>query len=318
MATTAEANDETPRTTTKTVDASLWWDPFTLLLAELESISPSSDLPPPLEKRIKDNHAWFLDTISLFKPPNQKSREALDASQIKIGLHQITVETDKKEAALKISFALCLDEVQSYILVHRMVDQKSIIFDGVLHELPHLVTLQYYLERQCLLKCTRQIIMQALYIVTKSQDASIVDEARKLISEGLDGKLFSVLQENLSSNFPENMVNYVVYAVFSIEDVDLYTLWAEEIVTEDNLMLDVLFLIFYEFSPCTGELWKKLCSLYEGFISNSYNFGKLAVSEEAVSSIYHAKLQLLLILIETLELENLLQMIHDETPLRFR
>ncbi|KAF3639071.1 hypothetical protein FXO38_22874 [Capsicum annuum] len=100
------------------------------------------------------------------------------------------------------------------------------------------------------------------------------------------------------------------------EDVDLYTLWAEAMVTEDNLILDVLFLIFYEFSPCTGELWKKMCSLYEGFISNSYNFGKLAVSAEAVASIYHAKLQLLLILIETLDLENLLQMVHDEIPFR--
>ncbi|KAK4375119.1 hypothetical protein RND71_005796 [Anisodus tanguticus] len=245
------------------------------------------------EKKIKEHHAWFLDTVSLFKPPNQKSREALDSSRLKIGLHQITVETDKKEAALKISSALvkisfsgpyanfgtevillpgwpvCLDEVQSYILVDRTTDQKSIVADGVFRELPHLVMLQYYLERQCLIKCTRQLIMQALYVAARSQDASIVDEAQKLISDGLDRKLFSVLQENLSSNFPENM------------DVELYTLWAEEIVTEDNLILDVLFLIFYEFCPCTGELWKNLCSLYEGFISSSYNFGKLAVSAEA-------------------------------------
>ncbi|CAN4119728.1 unnamed protein product [Withania somnifera] len=291
-------------TTAVTVDASLWWDPFTHLLDELEAVSISQDLPPSLEKKIKDNHAWFLDTTSLFKPPNHKSREALDASQLKIGLHHITVEPDKKEVALNISSSLCLDEVQSYMLVHRTINEKSVVSDGVFHELPHLVMLQYYLERQCLLKCTRSIIMQALYIASRSQDASIVDESQKLISDGLDRKLFSILQENLSSNFPENM------------DVDLYTLWAEATITEDNLILDVLFLIFYEFSPCTGELWKKMCSLYEGFISNSYNFGKLAVSAEAVSSICHAKLQLLLILIETLDLENLLQMVHDETPFR--
>ncbi|KAG5576284.1 hypothetical protein H5410_056418 [Solanum commersonii] len=162
MATTTEANDEASRrSTTKIVDASLWWDPFPHLLAELESVSPSSDLPPPLEKKIKENHAWFLDTVSLFKPPNLKSREALDACRLKIGLHQITVKTDKKEAALKISSALCLDEVQSYILVDRTINQKSIVADGVFHELPHLVMLQYYLERQCLMKCTRHIIMQA-------------------------------------------------------------------------------------------------------------------------------------------------------------
>ncbi|CAN4119730.1 unnamed protein product [Withania somnifera] len=148
-------------TTAVTVDASLWWDPFTHLLDELEAVSISQDLPPSLEKKIKDNHAWFLDTTSLFKPPNHKSREALDASQLKIGLHHITVEPDKKEVALNISSSLCLDEVQSYMLVHRTINEKSVVSDGVFHELPHLVMLQYYLERQCLLKCTRSIIMQA-------------------------------------------------------------------------------------------------------------------------------------------------------------
>ncbi|KAJ8530971.1 hypothetical protein K7X08_025702 [Anisodus acutangulus] len=123
-----------------TVDASLWWDPFTHLLVELESVSLSSDVPPPPEKKIKENHAWFVDTVSLFKPPNQKSREALDASRLKTGLHQITVETDKKELALKITSALCLDEVQSYILVDRTINQKGIDADGVFHELPHLVS----------------------------------------------------------------------------------------------------------------------------------------------------------------------------------
>lgn len=53
--------------------------------------------------------------------------------------------------------------------------------------------------------------LNAVNIMTRSQDASIVDEAQKLISDGLDWKLFFVLQENLSSNFPENMVNYALY-----------------------------------------------------------------------------------------------------------
>ncbi|TXG64834.1 hypothetical protein EZV62_011828 [Acer yangbiense] len=74
-----------------------------------------------------------------------------------------------------------------------------------------------------------------------------------------------------------------------MRDIDLFTLWAEETLIEDNLVLDILFLVYYEsFSICKGEKWKKLCSLYK----------------------------LLLILIETLDLENLLQMVHDETPFR--
>uniref|UniRef100_A0A7N0U6L0 Uncharacterized protein n=1 Tax=Kalanchoe fedtschenkoi TaxID=63787 RepID=A0A7N0U6L0_KALFE len=100
-------------------------------------------------------------------------------------------------------------------------------------------------------------------------------------------------------------------------DVDLFNIWAEEMLMEANLVLDTLFCAYYE-SLCkiTSEKWIKYCSIYKGIISGSYNFGRLAVSAEAVGYIGYAKIQLLLILIETLNLENLLQMVHDEMLFR--
>lgn len=58
------------------------------------------------EKKLKDNHSWFLDTISQFRSPNQKSREALDSSCIKIGPHELNIQPELKDAALKISSIL--------------------------------------------------------------------------------------------------------------------------------------------------------------------------------------------------------------------
>lgn len=55
----------------------------------------------------------------------------------------------------------------------------------------------------------------------------------------------------------------------------------------------------------------------QGIVNGSYNFQKLAISPDAVRAIYHAKVQLLLILIQSLNLESLLQMIHDNIPFRF-
>lgn len=55
---------------------------------------------------MKDNHAWFVGMFSLFKPSNKKSREALDSKQVKIGTHELTVHTELKEAALKVSDSL--------------------------------------------------------------------------------------------------------------------------------------------------------------------------------------------------------------------
>lgn len=60
------------------------------------------------EKKLKENHAWFLGTVNLFKPPNQKSREALDAKKVKIGSRQLTIQPELKEAALKTSSVLVI------------------------------------------------------------------------------------------------------------------------------------------------------------------------------------------------------------------
>jgi hypothetical protein len=56
--------------------------------------------------------------------------------------------------------------------------------------------------------------------------------------------------------------------------------------------------------------------LIQGILAGEYNLGKLAITTEAQQLSYHVKVQLLLILIETLNLETLLQMVHDETPYR--
>jgi hypothetical protein len=53
-------------------------------------------------------------------------------------------------------------------------------------------------------------------------------------------------------------------------------------------------------------------------LGGSYGAGRIAVSVEAMTTFYHLKAQLLFILIETLDLENLLRMVHDEVPFRYQ
>ena len=49
-----------------------------------------------------------------------------------------------------------------------------------------------------------------------------------------------------------------------LKDVDLFTLWAEETLIEDNLVLDILFLGYYDsFCTCSVEIWKRFGSLYK-------------------------------------------------------
>ncbi|KAL5055383.1 hypothetical protein RYX36_036065 [Vicia faba] len=290
---------------TSSVDTSLWWDSFTLLFTELENSSLSSDLPLNLDKKLKDNHAWFLNALSCFKPPNQKSKEALNSKKLKIGSQQLTIQSLLKDKALQISSCLLLDEVQSYIVVERFIEHNSAAADSTAPEFLHTILIQYYKERQCLLKCIRWILMRAIYNGPVSENNSVKEEAKELFHDGLESKLVSFLEGLLSCSYPEQM------------DVDLFTLWAEETLIEDNLVLDILFLAYYDpFCKCGSGIWKKFGSIYKGILAGEYNLGKLSITSEAQQLSYYVKVQLLLILLQTLNLENLLQMVHDETPYR--
>ncbi|KAH0871868.1 LOW QUALITY PROTEIN: hypothetical protein HID58_078890 [Brassica napus] len=287
----------------KSVDPSLWWDSFGSLLSSLENASLSDELPQPIAEKLEENHAWFVNTLSMFKPPSGKSKDALDSDVVKIKEHRLVIKPHLKQKALRISSHLNLDEIQSYILVERCTEQEYGTTDSVSQDLVDMILLQYYIERQCLLKCTKRILTHALY--TSREESTIRDAAVKLISDGLEKQQSSVLDNLFSSSFPQHM------------DVNLFTLWSEETLIEDNLVLDILFLLYHEsFHTCNGERWRTLCSLYKGILLGSYSFWKLAVSAEAQHSACRVKIQLLMILIDTLDMENLLQMVHDGLPFR--
>ncbi|GAB2245772.1 hypothetical protein Droror1_Dr00001265 [Drosera rotundifolia] len=291
----------------KSIDAGLWFPSFSLLYKDLENLPVGSPPPPSLTERIRESRDWFLDTVNGFKGKSGRAREAVEAAGFVVGRREVVVEEKRRALALKLSDLVCLDEVQSYILVERSME-RSPVFDGVNQGYLQELVLQYYIERQCLLKCTRLLISNALYMssdVTAGKENTVQDEAFRLISQGFENKLISTLEELLSSRQPQEM------------DLDLFILWAEETLTEDNLVLDMLFLLYYEsFCTCRAATWKTLCLLYKGMISGSYNLGKLRASDEAVKYIYQAKVQMLFILMEALDFENLLQMIQNEIPLR--
>lgn len=60
---------------------------------------------------MKENRDWFVDTVSRFKLPNEKSKEALNSEVVKIGAHQLTIQSELKEKALRISSYLVRDFV---------------------------------------------------------------------------------------------------------------------------------------------------------------------------------------------------------------
>ncbi|CAN6324272.1 unnamed protein product [Urochloa humidicola] len=304
-ATSTPAAAATSGGTSKTVSASLWWDSFVVLSDHLDRAAAGPSVPDALAKQIKSHHAWLLGSVSVFGKPNEASRSALDAAEVAVGEYRLDVKPELKEPALRASKCLNLDEVQSYILVKRSSEISPTVRDADPEEFLHLVCVQYYLERQCLLKCIRRIFVHATHTGDGSDSTDAIQiEASLLISEEVERKLISVIEDSFSA-----ASSVKAEAEFTVSSL-------EETLIEVNLILDILFLAFYDnFSRCNGGLWISLCSIFKDILCGYYDVGKFAVSVEAKKSFHYAKAQLLLILIETLDFENLLRMIHDEVPL---
>ncbi|CAN8320535.1 unnamed protein product [Cochlearia groenlandica] len=124
----------------KFVDPSLWWDPFTSLLTELENASLSDDISQHI---LDDNNAWFVGTLSVFKPQSVKSKEALNFDIVKVKEHSLAIKPDFKEKALRISSCLNLDEIKSYILVERYMEREFGASDSVSQEFIDMVSRAY-------------------------------------------------------------------------------------------------------------------------------------------------------------------------------
>jgi nuclear pore complex protein Nup188 len=196
---------------TKTVSASLWWDSFVALSDDLDraAASPSAAISDALAKRIKGHHAWLRGSVSMFGKPNDASRTALDVSQVAVGEHRLAVKHDLKEAALHVSKSLKLDEVQSYILVKRSSESTPTTHDADTEEFLRLVSLQYYLERQCLLKCIRRIFVHAVCTDDDSESAdAIKEEATILTGEKMEQRLVSIIEDSLAAAFSVKSVCY--------------------------------------------------------------------------------------------------------------
>lgn len=237
----------------------------------------------------------------MFVKPSDASRGALDASEVVVGEHRLAVKPELKAAALRLSKCMNLDEVQSYILVKRTSENTPTALVADTEEFLRLVSVQYYLERQCLLKCIRRIFVHA-NDCSDSIDA-VREEASVLVREEVEQRLLSIVRDSLAP-------------AFSVKGgAELTISWLEETLIEINLIFDILFLFFYDnLSRCNGGLWIMLCSIFKDMLSGSYDVGKFAVSVEAKNSFHYAKAQLLFILIQTLDFESLLRMVRDEVP----
>lgn len=283
------------------VDEKLWWESHESLFYELDKLASSSPQVPPngLAQKMRDNHSWLLDMVLRFKSPSQSSRTALDVGRVVLGGQSLEINAELKNIALQLSPKLVLDEVQTYIIASKFFSGKAPFFD---QNLLQKIALKYYMERQCLLKSTRLILLLHMSEPSRTFAFEPIDnEAKELVQDGLENKVFAVLQKLLTITQPLDL------------DSNLSNLWAEEIVMEQNLVMDILFLLYYEpLCSCSFARWKELFVLFQGELFSGRTMGRLPLSGEALGLAQHVKHQAILITLEALDLDKLLLMVFDE------
>ncbi|KAH7373926.1 hypothetical protein KP509_17G079700 [Ceratopteris richardii] len=128
-------------------------------------------------------------------------------------------------------------------------------------------------------------------------------EVSSLVKERIDEKLFSVLDGLFRVEQPLDM------------DMMYINLWAEEIVMEEHLVLDIMFLLYFDPSCfCSFSRWKELYALFKDRVFVGTNVERLSLTTEAGSLIEHVKHQCVLIILEGLELDKLLLMVYEDAP----
>ncbi|CAI5464257.1 unnamed protein product [Closterium sp. Yama58-4] len=186
------------RASSSKVDADLRWSPHGALLARLEAIdSRGSDNVEEeegreLAKSLSEHHTWLLHGLARFKPPSSRSRDAIGAARLEVGVggaagtSQVTIPVvgRLREAAVTASAVLGLDETQAYFLADRIVAL-------------------YQEERQSLLKCLRLLLaMQA--VASSSPCASAIEgEVSALLKEGLLSNVMAQLRSLPRSQPPK-------------------------------------------------------------------------------------------------------------------
>eukprot|EP00850_Spirogloea_muscicola_P009300 SM000052S17692 [mRNA] locus=s52:121495:124729:+ [translate_table: standard] len=315
------------------VDAKLWWDPFSGLLASLDGLCAAAEdnarhegaqKPAALQqarevllyrtlpfdflecvKLIKaeslgEHRHWLLATLDGFLSPSSSSRAALEGTSVQLGSRELKVAPALRASALRASNFLLLDEVQAYLLISRAAAPAGRAgVDDDTAVLQKAISL-YFEERQCLLKCIRLLIMLRPegdgYFGGDDVLAKVVQEAAELVQQVLAGNLVNLVVRQLTGKEPKHLAHGEAEA------------WQQQWDAELVLLLDLL-LTLHAVPPSADKLTAAaFLNLLQAFQRH------LFLPAIDTGDRQRARHLAMLLLIDGLHLEGLLAMLQAGTP----
>ncbi|BDA41474.1 probable Nucleoporin NUP188 homolog at N-terminal half [Coccomyxa sp. Obi] len=303
--------------------AQLWWPPLERLYNYLTN-SPQS-LPQSFKNQVKDYDQVIKHNLGFFKRPNESSRKAIDQGAVlSVGSRKIPNAAHLRSPALQLSNILDLDEVQAYILLRRwQADHKDVVVEDHL-TVEHLQSLgqAYFLERSYAIESLKLV----LQLAEGDQESAITEvcseHLQQWLSSSLEESLLSSLRKNLQAGSAEASTPQPQDGAVVVWDARTMGPPARAALAQPRMqqaflercaLLEVLLLLYYS-RPLTVERWLELARAVR---SSLVLRGSASPAHQGSSRPNDQRADHLasLLLLETLDLETLLQLVAaNEAP----
>eukprot|EP00958_Prasinococcus_capsulatus_P017834 scaffold2045_cov404-Prasinococcus_capsulatus_cf.AAC.27 len=215
-------------------------------------------------EKLKAHHHWLLHGTSNFKSPNEASRRVIEGSSFILKGKSYQVKAALRNPALLVSKVLQLDQVQSYILLVRLLSTQNHPEDATTAQDGHIrlspaqqiavwgdggtvarAMSLYFLERTCLISSQFALVKSAALVedqLSPVTAGALAEQLRELVDGGLPENFLSQLAAKLQEDtLPEALLRS------GIGDADrLLSVWHEQQLQEQLRLLECLILLFYD------------------------------------------------------------------------
>ena len=236
----------------------------------LEGLGSLATSPEEVEKLLGDCSDFLKGCLDSFKPPSSASKAAVESGTVSgYGDQPLNLNESIRKVTVEASTRLALDEVQTYALLRRCLDEdKSPLPTACDDDLVVRLTRYYFAERLQLMKCIQALLERGTDAEHDDDDDEVTPALaharaclRDLLAGGLEEKLTGALCSHMRGSTPTRPAEY---SKDRRRNAQLAKMWATQALEETQVMLDCAFYMYY--SPgvrCSASGFTRLAVAFE-------------------------------------------------------
>jgi len=210
-----------------------------------------------LEEDLEASSDFLSGCLGSYRPPSAASKAAVESGSVSYGGHTLQLNESIRKVTVAASAKLALDEVQTYALLRRCVDESGSPLPTELDDdLTERLTRYYFRERLGSLQCI-QALVRAANDESDARGAPMRSCLDRLLRQGLEENLTSDLCSHMRGETPARPVTLSSTSPALARD------WARQALEETQRMLECVFLMYYDQrTKCEAKRFAQLATAF--------------------------------------------------------